>query len=79
MKNKDEIIPVILIALLIILSYLFHTAIFKIQLPSMVGKPSIERFLWTYRGLDILVQSFLVFVAAIAIASLFRVEKKGGE
>jgi multisubunit Na+/H+ antiporter MnhB subunit len=79
MKNKDKVISFILVVLLISLGYLFYSTIFKIQPPSMVEKPSIEKFLWTYRGLDILAQSFLVFAAAIAIASLFRIEKKRGE
>jgi multisubunit Na+/H+ antiporter MnhB subunit len=79
MKNKDEVISFIFIVLLMSLSYLFYTAIFKIQPPLMVEKPPIEKFLWTYRGLDVLAQSFLVFAAAIAIASLFRIEEKRGE
>jgi len=76
MKMKDELISFFIVVLLIISTYLFYVTILKIQLPLMAKKPSIEKFLWTYRGLDILAQSFLVFAAAIAIASLFRIEKK---
>ena len=81
MKNKEEVISFTLIVLLMGLSYLFYITIFEIQPqpPLMVEKPPIEKFLWTYRGLDVLAQSFLVFAAAIAIASLFRIEKKRGE
>ncbi|MEM2897008.1 MAG: hypothetical protein QW265_03320 [Candidatus Bathyarchaeia archaeon] len=79
MKSKDEAISLITAILLTILVYLFYTVILKIQPPLIVEKSPIEKFLWTYRGLDILAQSFLVFAAAVAIASLFRTEKKEGE
>lgn len=41
-------------------------------------RPPLTSFLWTYRGMDILVQGFLIFAAAAAVAALFRIEKGPG-
>jgi ABC-type amino acid transport system permease subunit len=41
-------------------------------------RPPLTTYLWTYRGIDILVQGFLIFATATAVATLFRVEKGPG-
>jgi NADH-quinone oxidoreductase subunit J len=39
------------------------------------SRPPIEEYLWSYRGLDILIQAFIILAGAAAVAALFRVEK----
>ncbi|MBS7657580.1 MAG: hypothetical protein QXL69_01755 [Candidatus Bathyarchaeia archaeon] len=81
MKNNNEMdkaISAILILILIALLLTFCFPIFKIQLPSLIEKPPIEKFLWSYRGLDILIQAFLILAAAASVSALFRVEKGPG-
>lgn len=76
MEKENELAAFILIILLVVIVSFFFSAVLGTRPLVLVEKPVIEKFLWTYRGIDILVQSFLLFASSMAIASLFRVEKK---
>ncbi len=81
MKNNnemDKVVSAILILMLIALMLTFGLTLFKIPLPSLIEKPPLEKFLWSYRGLDILIQAFLILAAAASASVLFRIEKGPG-
>jgi len=70
-------IPTILVALLslVIIAFISISALYSINPVTPVLRPSIEEYLWSYRGLDILVQAFIILAGAAAVVTLFRVEK----
>jgi magnesium-transporting ATPase (P-type) len=81
MKSNNEIdkaISAILILMLIALILTFGLSLFKIPPPILIEKPPIEKFLWSYRGIDMLIQAFLILAAAAAVSTLFRIEKGKG-
>lgn len=75
-KPKTNI-PAIAIALLL-LAVIAFTSIFALSSLTPLQhdlSPPLETYLWTYRGLDILVQAFIILAGAASVAALFRVEK----
>ncbi len=69
------------IAVIIILGFIlsFSNLLFGFALPSFPYRPAVEKYLWTFRGIDILIQAFLIFAASSAVAALFRKEKGGAK
>jgi multisubunit Na+/H+ antiporter MnhB subunit len=79
MEEKEDIaIALIAVVMLVVVVATFGSGLIEISLPSLPQRPPLQEFLWTYRGLDVFVQAFIVFAAATAIATLFRVEKGPG-
>jgi len=79
MKNGPENqLAVIMVILLAVVAFSFVSEIIHATPFSLPSRPPLEKFLWTYRGLDVIIQGFIVFAAAAAVASLFRVEKGPG-
>jgi len=74
-ENQLAIITVILLA---VVAFTFVSEIIHATPFSLPSRPPLEKFLWTYRGLDVIIQGFIVFAAAAAVAALFRVEKGPG-
>ena len=52
-----------------------HIAMIPISQPDNLGK-YMSQFLWNYRGLDLLMQSILLFSTAMCCLALFRKEEK---
>jgi len=71
-QNQLAVITVILLA---VVAFTFVSEIIHATPFSLPSRPPLEKFLWTYRGLDVIIQGFIVFAAAAAVAALFRVEK----
>jgi len=79
MKNEPQNqLAVITVILLAVVAFAFVSEIIHATPFSLPSRPPLERFLWTYRGLDVIIQGFIVFAAAAAVAALFRVEKGPG-
>lgn len=79
MKNGPENgLAAITVILLAVVAFTFVSEILHATPFSLPSRPPLERFLWTYRGLDVLIQGFIVFAAAAAVAALFKVEKGPG-
>jgi len=79
MKNGPENqLAIITVILLAVVAFTFVSEILGATLFSLPSRPPLEKFLWTYRGLDVIIQGFIVFAAAAAVAALFRVEKGPG-
>ena len=70
-------IPAIAIALLLLAVIAFISIFALSPLTTLQHdlRPPLETYLWTYRGLDILVQAFIILAGAASVAALFRVEK----
>ena len=72
------------ILIIVILGFIlsFSNLLFGFTLPALPYRPDVEKYFWTFRGIDILVQAFLILAASSAVAALFRREKEedaGGE
>jgi len=79
MKNEPENqLAIIMVILLSVVAFSFVSEIIHATPFSLPSRPPLEKFLWTYRGLDVIVQGFIVFAAAAAVSALFRVEKGPG-
>lgn len=52
-----------------------HIALIPTSQPDNLGK-YMSQFLWNYRGLDLLMQSILLFSTAICCLALFQREEK---
>ena len=52
-----------------------HIAMIPTSQPDNLGK-YMSQFLWNYRGLDLLMQSILLFSTAICCLALFQMEEK---
>jgi len=74
-QNQLAVITVILLA---VVAFTFVSEITRATPFTLPSRPPLDRFLWTYRGLDVIVQGFIVFAAAAAVAALFRIEKGPG-
>ena len=79
MKNGPENqLAIIMVILLSVVAFSFVSEIIHATPFSLPSRPPLEKFLWTYRGLDVIVQGFILFAAAAAVSALFRVEKGPG-
>jgi hypothetical protein len=79
MKNGAENqLAIIMVILLAVVAFSFVSEIIHVTPFNLPSRPPLEKFLWTYRGLDVIVQGFIVFAAAAAVSTLFRVEKGPG-
>jgi len=79
MKNGPENqLAIIMVILLSVVAFSFVSEIIRATPFSLPSRPPLEKFLWTYRGLDVIVQGFILFAAAAAVSALFRVEKGPG-
>jgi len=79
MNNHSELaVAGLVIVLLAAAMFIFTSELLGSEPAVAPYRPSLTAFLWTYRGMDILVQGFLIFAAAAAVATLFRVEKGPG-
>lgn len=76
--EMDKTVSAILILILIAVILTFGLSLFTFSPPALIEKPPIEKFLWSYRGMDMLIQAFLILAAAAAVSTLFRVEKGAG-
>jgi hypothetical protein len=77
-QREDIAAALISVALLVVVLATFSSGLLGLKLAVLPSRPPLQEFLWTYRGLDIFVQAFIVFAAATAVATLFRVEKGPG-
>jgi multisubunit Na+/H+ antiporter MnhB subunit len=77
-QREDLAVALISVVLLIVVVATFSSELLDFQLATIPSRPPLEEYLWTYRGLDVLVQAFIVFAAATAIATLFRTERGPG-
>jgi hypothetical protein len=66
------------VIVLAVVLLLFTAQLLRLTPPSLPARPPLQDFLWTYRGIDVLIQAFLIFASASAVATLFRVEKAPG-
>ena len=66
---------VIALPLLVIMAFISIFALSPLTPLQHDLRPTLETYLWTYRGLDILVQAFIILAGAASVAALFRVEK----
>jgi len=55
-------------------NYIAHIAMIPTSQPDNLGK-YMSQFLWNYRGLDLLMQSILLFSTAICCLALFQREE----
>jgi len=79
MKNGPENqLAIIMVILLSVVAFSFVSEIIRATPFSLPSRPPLEKFLWTYRGLDVIVQGFILFAAAAAVSALFMVEKGPG-
>ena len=79
MRNGPENqLAVIMVILFAVVAFSFVSEIIQATPFSLPSRPPLEKFLWTYRGLDVVIQGFIVFAAAAAVSALFRVEKGPG-
>ncbi len=79
LEERDNIaVALISVVLLVVVLITFSSGLLQFNIATLTPKPPLQEFLWTYRGLDVFVQAFIVFAAAAAIATLFRVEKGPG-
>ncbi len=79
MEQRDDLaVALISVVLLIVVIATFSSGLLHFDLAVIPSRPPLEEYLWTYRGLDVFVQAFIVFAAATAIATLFRVERGPG-
>lgn len=79
MEQRDGIaVALVSVMLLVVVLATFSIGLIHFDLAIIPPRPPLQEYLWTYRGLDVLVQAFIVFAAATAVATLFRVEKGPG-
>ena len=79
MRNgPQDGLALITVVLLAVVAFTFVSQILYATPFTLPARPPLEKFLWTYRGLDVVIQGFIVFTAAAAVAALFRVEKGQG-
>lgn len=77
-ENQHQYEPVLAaVVVLMILAFIiaFGNLLYGFPLPQFPHRPVVEKFYWTFRGLDILAQAFLIFSASAAVAALFRREE----
>jgi len=69
------------VTVLVIFAFIlaFGNLLYGFPLPQLPYRPAVEKFYWTFRGLDILAQAFLIFSASAAVAALFRRERESRE
>ncbi len=77
-QREDIAIALISVIMLVVVLTTFSGGLLQFDLATLPSRLPLQEYLWTYRGLDVLVQAFIVFAAATAIATLFRVEKGPG-
>jgi hypothetical protein len=77
-EREDIAVALISVVLLVVVLATFSTGLLELKLASLPARPPLQEFMWTYRGLDVFVQAFIVFAAAAAVATLFRTEKGPG-
>lgn len=79
MKNEPQNgLAIMTVIVLAVVAFTFVSEILYATPFSLPVRPPLEKFLWTYRGLDVVIQGFIVFAAAAAVAALFRVERGPG-
>jgi len=67
-----------LLTIILLYILIFNPDILRITLIGYSAEEKFEDkpyFLWVYRGMDIVIQAFMLFAAAISIAALFRSEE----
>ncbi|MBM3291271.1 hypothetical protein FJY84_01175 [Candidatus Bathyarchaeota archaeon] len=85
-KISDSLALLTSILLLVIILYVFssagfpysglmHSELIKIDQTQNIGQ-QMSRFLWDFRGQDLLIQSLLLFATAICCISLLKEERK---
>lgn len=77
-QREDIAVALISVVLLVVVLATFSNGLLGLNLATLPLRPPLQEFLWTYRGLDVFVQAFIVFAAAAAVATLFRTEKGPG-
>lgn len=81
MREPERWVSATIILLLFVATVSFSHGLLELRNLRKFGKVTFQEepyFLWTYRGMDVLVQAFLIFAAATAVAALFREERGPG-
>ncbi|MEM2964744.1 MAG: hypothetical protein QXE22_04755 [Candidatus Bathyarchaeia archaeon] len=82
MNGQDQfeaILAAVIVSIILAFVLAFGNLLYGFPLPQLPYRPEVEKFYWTFRGLDILAQAFLIFSASAAVAALFRREKNTRE
>jgi len=77
-QREDIAVALISVIVLVVVLITFLSGVLQLNLATIPSRLPLQEFLWTYRGLDVLVQAFIVFAAASAVGALFRAEKGPG-
>ncbi|MDD1776444.1 MAG: hypothetical protein LUP94_03715 [Candidatus Methanomethylicus sp.] len=76
-QSRERLLPIagllgfVALALLVIL---FFPSVIGLSVEIELARPFEQQpgFIWDYRGIDVLVQGFIVVAATVAIAAIFR-------
>ena len=71
-ETTEKVLGALVTIILGILLLVFGSSTLDLLWETVLPRPPIEVFYWSFRSFDVLVQAFIILAAAAAVASFFR-------
>jgi hypothetical protein len=79
-ESKLPIAGLVTFVIMAMLVIIFFPSVISLGVRGPLANPFEQQpgFIWDYRGIDVLIQGFIVLAATVAIAAIFRQETRPG-